>query len=61
MQYILIVVDGDGDRHRVNCANLSDVTSWMYKFMSDAFIDGDSDKVRFEIQTTPLKEHNENG
>src|SRR5690606_10924850 len=39
----------------------ADVTSWMYKFMSDAFIDGSSDKVRFEIQTTPLKEHNENG
>lgn len=61
MRYRLFVIDGDGHSHHADCANLSDVTSWMYKFMADGFVDGNATVMKFEIKTTNLKEHNENG
>lgn len=36
-QYTLLVVDGDGDTHRIQCSGYGDLLNWMEKFMIEAF------------------------
>lgn len=61
MDYILIVIDDDGDVQRIPCATLADVTNWIYNRMDAMFYTHGHRKVMFSVINTTKSEEGDEG
>lgn len=58
MDYVMIVTDLDGHKHRIECASNTDLMNWLFKFVNDLddSYEADRNQIRIDIKKMPNKE-----